>query len=83
MKDKQFWSAFCGITAGLALLFGYLIYSELGNVNTAQAEVVSLRDQIKRSRTTVQSTPEVEQEVIILREISDRIREIPPGYEGP
>jgi len=78
VKDKQFWSAFCGITAGLALLFGYLIYSELGNVNTAQAEVVSLRDQIKRSRTTVQSTPEVEQEVIILREISDRIREILP-----
>ncbi len=78
MNDKQFWSAFGGITAGLALLFGYLIYSELGSVDTAQAEVVSLRDQIKRSRTTVQSTPEVEQEVIILREISDRIREILP-----
>ncbi len=78
MNDKQFWSAFGGITAGLALLFGYLIFSELGSVDTAQAEVVSLRDQIKRSRTTVQSTPEVEQEVIILREISDRIREILP-----
>ncbi|MDG1490884.1 MAG: type 4a pilus biogenesis protein PilO, partial [Planctomycetota bacterium] len=78
MNDKQFWSAFGGITAGLALLLGYLIFSELQSVDTAQAEVVSLRDQIKRSRTTVQSTPEVEQEVIILREISDRIREILP-----
>ncbi|MDB2576914.1 type 4a pilus biogenesis protein PilO [Planctomycetota bacterium] len=78
MNDKQFWSAFGGITAGLALLLGYLIFSEIQSVDTAQAEVVSLRDQIKRSRTTVQSTPEVEQEVIILREISDRIREILP-----
>jgi hypothetical protein len=54
VNDKQFWSAFGGITAGLALLLGYLIFSEIQSVDTAQAEVVSLRDQIKRSRTTVQ-----------------------------
>jgi len=78
VNDKQFWSTLGGITAALALLFGYLIYSEHESVNAAQAEVVSLRDRIASSRKTVQSTPQVEQEVIILREISDRIREILP-----
>jgi len=44
----------------------------------AMAEARALRDRIASSRKTVQSTPQVEQEVIILREISDRIREILP-----
>ncbi|MDG1051096.1 MAG: type 4a pilus biogenesis protein PilO [Planctomycetota bacterium] len=78
MNDKQFWSVFGGLTAALAGLFGYLIYSEHQSVDAAEAEVASLRDRISNSRAIVRKTPEVEQEVIILREISDRIREILP-----
>ncbi|MGD2017887.1 MAG: type 4a pilus biogenesis protein PilO [Planctomycetota bacterium] len=78
MNDRQFWTTFGGITAALALLFGYLIYSEHQSVDESRDEVASLRDLIASSRETVRKTPEIEREVIVLREISDRIREILP-----
>lgn len=59
MNDRQFWTTFGGITAALALLFGYLIYSEHQSVDESRDEVASLRDLIASSRETVRKTPEI------------------------
>lgn len=77
-SDKKFWSIFGGVTGVAALGAGYLIYSELGQIETAREQVAQLRTEIKAARDTVRKTPDVEREVIVLREISDRIREVLP-----
>ena len=56
--------------SALALLFGYLIYSEHQSVDESRDEVAPLRDLIASFRETVRKTPEIEREVIVLREIS-------------
>ena len=78
MTDRKFWTTFGGVTAAIALGAGYLIYSEFGQIEAARADVAQLRTDIKTARDTVRRTPEVEREVIVLREISDRIREVLP-----
>lgn len=78
MKDRRFWTTFAVVTAGLAALLGYLIHSEQSHVEASRNEVASLRDRITVARATVRKTPEIEQEVIVLREVSDRIREVLP-----
>lgn len=78
MNEKKFWATFGGVTAAIALGAGYLIYSELGQIEAARAQVAQLRGDIKVARDTVRKTPDVEREVIVLREISDRIREVLP-----
>ena len=78
MSDKKIWG---GIAAGGLLgaaIFGYLIHSEQGTIEEKRQEVVGLRTQIETARKTVRGTPELEREVIVLREISDRIREVLP-----
>jgi Tfp pilus assembly protein PilO len=69
---------FAGVSTAVALGAGYLIYSEMGQIDAANANVAKLRTDISKSRDIVRTTPEVEREVIVLREISDRIREILP-----
>ena len=78
MSEKKFWATFGGVTTAIALGAGYLIYSEFGQIEAARAHVAQLRTDIKTARETVRKTPEVEREVIVLREISDRIREVLP-----
>lgn len=78
MNEKKFWAIFGGVSGAIALGAGYLIYSEMGQIEAARAQVGQLRDDIKVARDTVRKTPDVEREVIVLREISDRIREVLP-----
>ncbi len=78
LSDKNFWIGFGAVAGVIALGAGYLIYTEKGNIETARATVAKLRTDIAKSRETVRTTPEIEREVIVLREIADRIREILP-----
>ncbi|MEM6674010.1 MAG: type 4a pilus biogenesis protein PilO [Planctomycetota bacterium] len=78
MNEKKFWTVFAGISGAVALGAGYLIYSEHGQIEAAQAAVTKLRQDIAKSRETIRTTAEIEREVIVLREIADRIREILP-----
>lgn len=78
MNEKKFWLTLGGVSAAVALGAGYLIYSEKGQIEDARAAVATIRSEITASRDTIRQTPEVEREVIVLREIADRIREVLP-----
>ncbi|MEL6908120.1 MAG: type 4a pilus biogenesis protein PilO, partial [Planctomycetota bacterium] len=78
MNEKNFWLTLGGVASAVAMGAGYLIYSELGQIDDARAAVTTIRTEIASARDTVRKTPEVEREVIVLREISDRIREVLP-----
>ncbi|MEM8711903.1 MAG: type 4a pilus biogenesis protein PilO [Planctomycetota bacterium] len=79
MKDQKFWAIFAGVAGVIAAGAGYLIYSEKGQIEDAKAKVATLRSDIATARDTVRKTADIEREVIVLREISDRIREILPN----
>ena len=78
MNEKKFWLTFAGVSGAVALGAGYMIYSEHGQIDAAQASVAKLRTDISAAREVVRTTPEIERDVIVLREIADRIREILP-----
>lgn len=78
MNERKFWITFASAAGAVALGAGYLIYSELGQIDAARQTVAKLREDIKVARETVRKTPDVEHEVIVLREIADRIREVLP-----
>lgn len=82
MNERNFWISLAAASSVCALGAGYMIYAELGQIEDARIEVASLRTKISEARTTVRRTPEVEREVIVLREIAGRIREVLPDKEG-
>lgn len=80
-KEKKVW---VGIGAGSALLaigLGTLIYLEKGDIEAARTEVSSLETQISGARKTIEGTPALEQEVIVLREVATLIDQILPSVE--
>ena len=79
MKDRKFWMIFGGVAGAIAIGAGYMIYKEKDQIEQAKVHVATLRTEIAKARDTVATTPEFEREVIVLREISDRIREILPN----
>ncbi len=79
MNDRKFWMTFGGIAGAIALGSAYMIFNEKDQIETAKGEVATLRQDIAKARDTVATTPELERDVIVLREISDRIREILPN----
>ncbi|QDV08375.1 hypothetical protein Poly30_39130 [Planctomycetes bacterium Poly30] len=70
---------FGGVAGAVALGAGYMIFTEKDQIETAKTQVAALRQDIAKARDTVRTTPEIERDVIVLREISDRIREILPN----
>ena len=79
MNERKFWITFGSVAGVIALTAGYLIYSEKEEIEAAKLHVAGLRQEIATARETVRTTPEIERDVIVLREISDRIREILPN----
>lgn len=78
MSQKKVWIgiATTGFLAAAAL--GYVIRNEKLAIEESQNSVATLRTQIDKARTTVRGTPELEREVIVLREIAERIKEVLP-----
>jgi Tfp pilus assembly protein PilO len=79
VKDQKFWITFGGVAGSVALGACYMIFSEKGQIEAARTEVASIRQGIAKARDTVATTPDIERDVIVLREISDRIRKILPN----
>ncbi len=79
MNDRKFWITFGSVAGVIALGAGYMIFSEKDQIEAAKTQVATLRTDIAKARDTVRTTPEIERDVIVLREISDRIREILPN----
>jgi Tfp pilus assembly protein PilO len=78
MNEKKVWIgiAVCGLIVAAGL--GYFVRGEKLSIAASQDSVTALRAQIDKARTTVRGTPELEREVIVLREIADRIKEVLP-----
>src|SRR5262249_42465014 len=60
---------------------GWLIYSEYGSIAQAREMVASTRSSIDESRKLLVSTPQLEKDVIVLRETEETIREILPDEQ--
>lgn len=78
MSDKKVWIGIA--TSGLLVagIFGYMVRAQKQSIEESRAAVTALRSQIDKSRTTIRGTPELEREVIVLREIAERIKEVLP-----
>ncbi len=80
MKNpKRFWIGLLGGGSLAALALGYLIYNEYGSIEEARQAVVGLRENIDASRKLLTGTPQVEREVIVLRETEEAIKELLPN----
>jgi len=81
-KQQRFWFGLIGGGSLLAAGLGYLIYSEYETIELAQAEVASLDASIASARQLLTGTPQLEREVIVLRETEEAIKELLPDEQG-
>ena len=78
MSEKRTWLIVGGVSSLVALGFGWLIYSEYQSIAESRQTVASIRTSIDASRKLLESTPQMEKDVIVLRETEARIQEILP-----
>lgn len=81
MSEKKVW---IGIVAGSVLAaagIGSLIYFQEGDIESARQDIENVKTRINTSRSTIKGTPDLEHEVIVLREISETINQILPTTE--
>ena len=81
-KQRRFWFGLIGGGSLLAAGLGYLIYTEYENIDLARAEVASLNASIASARQLLTGTPQLEREVIVLRETEEAIKELLPDEQG-
>jgi len=80
-KEKKVWVGIGVGSALLALGLGGLIYLEQGDIEGGRTEVSNLQTRIAAARKTIEGTPALEQDVIVLREVATVIDQILPGVE--
>ncbi len=78
MKTRKFWLIFAITTTLLAGGLAWLSYHEIEHIENTRTEVSTLRANIDKSRKLIEGTPGLEDEVIVLREVSDLIKQILP-----
>lgn len=80
MNTKQRAIAIWGGASALVLGgFGWGIHSELAAIEAGEQAIAGLEQEIISGRRTIESTPEKEREVIVLRELDPTFREILPS----
>jgi hypothetical protein len=80
-KQQKVWIGVAAAAVLSAAGLGTLIYLEQGNIEDARAEVATLKTKIAQARKTIEGTAGLEQEVIVLREVSTVIDQILPSIE--
>ena len=81
-KHKRFWLGLIGGAALFAAGLGYLIHSQYGSIEEARVAVEGLRSNITSARQLLTGTPQLEREVIVLRETEEAIKELLPDEQG-
>lgn len=81
MSEKRVWTLMLGGGAVSALGLGFLIWKSYGGIDQALQEVANLNTEIEQSRKLLTNTPDLEREVIVLRETDEEIKEILPDEE--
>jgi len=82
MEQKKFFLVLGAATLAVSAGAGALIYNTLGEIEEKRAEVGRLTTETEKARKTVEGTPTLEREVIVLREISEVIGQILPSEEA-
>lgn len=81
MNDKRKWMTIAAVTCLAAAGGTFLIRREYQNIDDAREAVTNLRTQIGSARKLLTGTPELEREVIVLRETEERIKQILPDEQ--
>jgi Tfp pilus assembly protein PilO len=78
VNDKKLTLGLVGGSLAAAAGLGWLIYNEYGSIERARENITQLRTSIDQSRTLLAGTPQLEKDVIVLRETETTIKEILP-----
>ncbi len=81
MSQRRIWIGLGAATLLTVSGLGTLIYLEREGIQAAQDSVVALEGQIGVARKTIEGTPKLEHEVIVLREVAAVIDQILPNTE--
>ena len=82
MKNpKRFWMGLLGGGALAGAGCGYLIFNEYSSIDAAREAVANTRASIEVARKTLTGTPQLEREVIVLRETEEAIKELLPDEQ--
>ena len=81
MNQKKWWIGIAGGGVLCAAGLGTMIWLQHGKIEGARAEISTLRAGIDTSRKTIEGTAALEREVIVLREISEVMKQILPDTD--
>ncbi|MFN0242796.1 MAG: GspMb/PilO family protein [Planctomycetota bacterium] len=81
MKQRPWWLYVAGGGLLAALGIGTLIYFQYGKIEQSRAEVANLRTGIDAARKEIEGTAAQEREVIVLRELSEVMKQILPDTD--
>src|SRR5262245_30338382 len=81
MNTKRWWIGIIGGGVLAAAGLGLLIYLQYGDIERARTEVASLKSSIQSASKLIEGTAAMEREVIVLREISEVMKEILPDTD--
>lgn len=82
MSPRNTWLTFFAVSALSAVGIGVGIYYEIDAIEQTSIAADGIATEIAKSRKTIEGTPSLEREVIVLREMSQVISQILPDEEG-
>lgn len=82
MNEKKVLLGVCAGAIAIAAGIGALIYFEYGDIAKKREDVASLRTQIDTSRKLIEGTSSLEREVIVLREMTEHIKQVLPDTDN-
>jgi len=81
VSTKKTWIAVLGGGVLLGGTLGAFIWTKYRSIETDRAEITSLRANIESSRKQIEGTPNLEREVIVLREINELMKSVLPDTD--
>lgn len=81
MSSKKTWIGVLGGGVLLGLALGGLIWTKYRSIETDRGEIANLRTSIESSRKQIEGTPNLEREVIVLREINEVMKGVLPDTD--
>jgi len=81
MSPKKFWISLAATSIVIGGGAGFMIYTQADKNEAARAHVETIKGQIVKARKTIENTASLEREVIVLREMSEVIKQILPDSE--